>query len=179
MIDNLKKNNIKQLLVSFLKENYVPRKRHYRMTESDMAEHSMECNMCATFGEERHHRKIDELLDHMNDTFQETMFYHIDTKQLDEVEVYKRACIDRKLFSKIRSNKDYRPNKRTAICICFGLKLNIDESLDLLEKAGYTLSKSSKFDMIVRYFLETEEYDIDMLNSILYDYRLKLLVGEE
>ena len=179
MSDNKKKNNIKQLLVSYLEENYVPRKRHNRLPESYVFEDSMECSMCANFGEERHHRKIDELLDHMNDTFQETMFYHIDTKHLDEVEVYKRAFIDRKLFSKIRSNKDYKPNKRTAICLCFGLKLNIDESLDLLEKAGYTLSKSSKFDMIVRYFLETEEYDIDMLNSILYDYKLKLLVGED
>ena len=137
------------------------------------------CNSCLFDEEERHYRKINELLDHMNDTFQETMFYYIDSKHLDEVEVYKKACIDRKLFSKIRSNKDYKPNKKTAICICFGLKLNIDEALDLLEKAGYTLSKSSKFDMIVRYFLETEEYDIDMLNSILYDYKLSLLTNYE
>ena len=137
------------------------------------------CNSCLFDEEERHYRKINELLDHMNDTFQETMFYHIDSKHLDEVQVYKKACIDRKLFSKIRSNKDYKPNKKTAICICFGLKLNIDEALDLLEKAGYTLSKSSKFDMIVRYFLETEEYDIDMLNSILYDYKLSLLTNYE
>ena len=179
MIDNLKKNNIKQLLASYLKENYVPRKPSYRsgLVSYDNEIFEERC-VCAS-SEPIHHRKIDELLDHMDDTFQETMFYHIDTKHLDEVEVYKRACIDRKLFSKIRSNKDYRPNKKTAICICFGLKLNIDESLDLLEKAGYTLSSSSKFDVIVRYFLETEEYDIDLLNSILYDYRLKLLVGEE
>ena len=178
MIDSDKKSIIKQALVAYLKENYVPKRRSYRTSDSYMSE-ACRCNSCIFDEEDRRYRKIDELLDHMNDTFQETMFYHIDSKHLDEVEVYKKACIDRKLFSKIRSNKDYKPNKKTAICICFGLKLNIDEALDLLEKAGYTLSKSSKFDMIVRYFFETEEYDIEMLNSILYDYKLSLLTNYE
>ena len=115
-------------------------------------------------------RNLDDVLDHMNDTFQRALFYHIDSKGLDEVKVYNDAHIDRRLFSKIRSNEHYRPSKKTAICICMGLKLNLDEANDLLEKAGYTLSHSSKADLIVEYFIKTEEYNLDILNQVLYEY---------
>ena len=80
-----------------------------------------------------------------------------------------------KLFSKIRSNKDFKPGKKTAISLCFGLELGLEDSLDLLGKAGYTLSHSSKFDLIIEYFIKTGEYDIDLLNQILYDYGLDTL----
>ena len=115
-------------------------------------------------------RSLDDVIEHVNDTFQQAMFYHIDSKGLDEVKVYNDAHIDRRLFSKIRSNVHYRPSKKTAICICMGLKLNLDEANDLLEKAGYTLSHSSKADLIVEYFIKTEEYNLDILNQVLYEY---------
>lgn len=115
-------------------------------------------------------RSLDDVLDHVNDTFQQAMFYHIDSKHLDEVKVYNDAHIDRRLFSKIRSNIHFKPSKKTAICICLGLKLNLDETNDLLEKAGYTLSHSSKTDLIVEYFINTKEYNLDILNQVLYDY---------
>ena len=115
-------------------------------------------------------RSLDDLIEHVNDTFQQAMFYHIDSKGLDEVKVYNDAHIDRRLFSKIRSNEHYRPSKKTAICICMGLKLNLDEANDLLEKAGYTLSHSSKADLIVEYFIKTKEYNLDILNQVLYEY---------
>lgn len=120
-------------------------------------------------------RSIDDVLDHVNDSFQETLFYLIDTKGLNDVDVYGKAHIDRRLFSKIRSNKDFKPSKKTAICLCFGLELSLDESVDLLGRAGYTLSHSSKSDLIVEYFLKTGETDLDVLNEILYDYGLDLL----
>ena len=115
-------------------------------------------------------RTLNEVLDHMEDTFQEAVFYHIDTKQLDEVEVYNRAHIDRRLFSKIRSDKNFKPSRKTAIALCFGLMLNLDETIDLLEKAGFVLSHSSKADLIIEYFIEKKEYDLIVLNQVLYDY---------
>lgn len=115
-------------------------------------------------------RKLDDVLGHIDDTFQKALFYFIDSKNLDEVEVYKKAHIDRRLFSKIRSDEDFKPSKKTAISLCFGLKLNLDESLDLLAKAGFTLSHASRFDLIIEYFLKEEEYDLDILNQVLYDY---------
>lgn len=115
-------------------------------------------------------RLLDDTLSHLNDTFSQTIFYHIDSKNLNEVDVYTNAHIDRRLFSKIRSNSDFKPSKKTAIALCFGLKLNLDEALDLLEKAGYTLSHSSKADLIVEYFLMKEEYDLTILNQVLVEY---------
>ena len=103
------------------------------------------------------------------------MFYHIDSKHLDEVQVYNDAHIDRRLFSKIRSNKNFKPSRKTAICLCIGLKLNLDETKDLLEKAGYTLSHSSRADLIIEYFIEIKEYNLSNLNDVLYAYGEEIL----
>lgn len=115
-------------------------------------------------------KSLNDVLDHVNDTFQQAMFYHIDSKEMDEVEVYNRAHIDRRLFSKIRSDVNFKPSRKTAICICFGLMLNLDETIDLLEKAGFVLSHSSKADLIIEYFIEKEDYDLIVLNQVLYEY---------
>ena len=89
---------------------------------------------------------------------------------MDEVEVYNRAHMDRRLFSKIRLDVNFKPSRKTAICICFGLMLNLDETIDLLKKAGYVLSHSSKADLIIEYFIEKKEYDLNILNQVLYEY---------
>ena len=120
-------------------------------------------------------KSLDDKLTHINDTFQESVFYHIDSKGLDEVKVYRDAHLDRKLFSKLRSNRNFKPSKKTAICLCLGLKLNLDETNDLLEKAGYTLSHSSKRDLIIEYFITIGEYNIDILNEVLYEYEEEIL----
>ena len=120
-------------------------------------------------------KSIDDYLNKQEKTFQERLFYYIDSKGYKDTDVYLASHIDRRLFSKIRSNVDFKPSKKTAISLCFGCKLNIDEALDLLNRAGYTLSNSSKFDLIIKYFLENEEYDISVLNQILYDYGLDTL----
>ena len=125
---------------------------------------------CYQYSRAPRKRKLDDVLNHLDDKFQKALFYFIDTKGLDEIEVYNKAHIDRRLFSKIRSNENFKPSKKTAICLCFGLELNLDEALGLLAKAGYTLSHSSRFDLIIEYFLKEEEYDLDMLNQVLYDY---------
>ena len=107
-------------------------------------------------------------------TFQETLLKFIDTRGLDDVTVYKKADIDRKLFSKIRSNVDYSPKKATVIKLVFGLELNLSDANTLLESAGYSLSRSIMKDVIVMYFIEHKMYNIDDLYQVLYEYGLEL-----
>lgn len=113
---------------------------------------------------------LDDKLEHMSETFQEHLFRLIDRKGLDDREVYKRANIDRKHFSKIRSNANYNPSKRTALALAVALELNLDETTDLLLRAGIALSPSNPFDIIMTYCIENEITDIYEINCILFNY---------
>ena len=120
-------------------------------------------------------RSLDEAVAHLGESFPEMLFRLIDERGLTDVEVYKRANIDRKLFSKIRSKKGYQPGKKTAIALAIALRLNLDQTKDLLSRAGYALSPGNKFDVIVEYFIAIGEYDIDRINIVLFDYHEQLL----
>ncbi len=113
---------------------------------------------------------LEQRIAHKDDTFQETLLRMIDERGYTDTEVYKRAMIDRKHFSKIRGQKDYRPKKKTAVLLALALRLSLDETRDLLACAGYALSHSSRADLIVEYFIENEVYDLDTIDLALYDH---------
>lgn len=115
-------------------------------------------------------RSLDDLIKEIDAGFAETLFRYIDEKGLTDPEVYKAANLDRKLFSKIRKNKSYKPSKNTALALAVALKLNLDETKDFIGKAGYALTHCNKADIIVEYFITKEDYDIFKINEVLFTF---------
>lgn len=114
--------------------------------------------------------ELEDLLEHLDVGFSGTLLALIDQRGLADAEVYHRANLSRQLFSKIRSNPAYRPTKPTAVALAMALELDVPATQDLLSRAGLTLSRTSKFDVIVRFFLERGIYDIYQLNEALFAY---------
>lgn len=118
---------------------------------------------------------LDDQLNNLDESFAEMLFRKIDERELSDPEVYKEANIDRRLFSKIRSNLHYHPSKSTALALAISLKLSYDETEKLLKCAGYAFSNSERFDVIVEYFIKNEIYDIYLINEALFEYDERLL----
>ena len=121
-------------------------------------------------------KKLKERMAHMSDTFPEYLMYLIGKKGMENTDVYKRAIVDKKVFSKIKNNPQYHPQKLTALCLCIGAKLTMDESRDLLARAGYALSPCDKTDIIFSYFIEHGIYDMIELDIQLEEYGLPCII---
>ena len=113
-------------------------------------------------------------LDKPKETFSERLLRLIDESGMTDVEAYKRAGIDRKLFSKIRTDKNYHPKIRVVYAFIFVLQLSLDDAKDLLASAGYSISPASKFDLVMEFCI-MEGYDIDTVNGILYEMGMDVL----
>ena len=118
---------------------------------------------------------INDFIKQSEDILQDTIRKIIISKQLDEVEVYKKADIDRKLFSKIRTQPDYHPNKNTLLKLCLAMNLNTEETENLLKSAGYSLSRSLRTDLILRYCFGHKIFDVITVNQILDHYGEKVI----
>jgi len=118
---------------------------------------------------------LGDLIEHLDEPFSDTLLKLIDRQGKTDVEVYKKANIDRKLFSKIRVGKGYTPKKPKIFALAVALELTLEEVDELLERAGYAISHASKFDVIVEYFIVNGKYDIFQINEVLFQYDQPLL----
>lgn len=124
-------------------------------------------------------QSLNDLIGNLDEPFSEALLKLIDAKGRTDIEVYKKANIDRKLFSKIRTGKGYTPKKSTILAFAIALELTLGETEDLLKRAGYALSHASKFDVIVEYFIIRRQYNILEINEVLFQYDQPLLGSVE
>ena len=162
--------DLKQDVQSYIDEHYV--QEHYDERRSLL---HVEYRAMASMPMKASHEDLSALMDELDEPFNVTLLRLIDEKGKTDVEVYKKANIDRKLFSKIRTGKGYMPGKRTILALAIALELTLSETDDLLKRAGYALSHSQKGDVIVEYFIINKNYDIYEINEVLFTYDQPLL----
>ena len=157
-------------IAAYIDERYVDAHTDHRrvsVTENRMPSACEAAPMAAS--------GLDEALAHLDAGFSETLLKLIDRSGKKDSEIYKKANVDRKLFSKIRSNPAYRPSKPTAVAFAVALELSLPETRDLIARAGYALSASSRFDVIVEYFIARKNYNIFEINEALFAFDQSLL----
>jgi len=118
---------------------------------------------------------LEELLQQKEMTFSEALLDWLIRKDINDPDVYKKANIDRKLFSKIRKNPDYKPKKSTAIALALALELDLEETKEFIGRAGYALTHSSKYDIIIEFFINQKNYNVFEINEVLFAYNYPLI----
>lgn len=177
-------SKLQQDIDEYIDENYerVQAFAEYSARNAEMDFVDAASPLCASLPSEGKRRRkekrretLDDLVNHPGETFQERLFRMIDARGLDDPEVYHRANIDRKLFSKIRSDPAYKPSKTTAIALALALELSLPETQALLGRAGYTLSHSFLFDIIVEACIQKGVFNVLDVNELLFSYDQPLL----
>lgn len=164
--------NLKRELEKYIELYYRPDKK-YIFINPDTDAQEITKNSGKKFEQQKQDLAV--LVEEAGETFCEMLFRIINEKGEKESDVYKNAGIDRKLFSKIRNNPAYHPKKATVIALSIALKLDINNSIEFLQSAGYALSPGEKSDIIVRYFIEKKIFDIDIINCALYEFGEKTI----
>lgn len=164
-------DKIKRQLWSYIEDNYVEISEDQDL---DIVFHDVEKGAGDSLSQGEA-KSLDSLVNSVGETFSQLLLRKIDERGLTDAEVYKRAGIDRKLFSKIRSNPSYHPRKSTILALAISLKLSLEETVDILARAEYALSPGNKGDLIVKFFIEHGIYDIDTINYVLNEYDQDLL----
>ena len=172
-----------------LRRNFVRNERMMKVdaesqetTEAPAQDHACDC-VCDLWNDEvaaqeEFENKLNERLAHKSDTFSEYLMYLIESKGMKNADVYNRACVDRRYFSKIKNNKDFHPEKIKALCLCVGARLNLDETKDLLARAGYAISPADLTDIIFTFFIEHKYYDVVEIAIQLENRGLPCILSE-
>ena len=171
------KRDVRELELLQLREAMSRRRKaelEYNILADEVCEESAEYEALAPTVAPR---KLEDLMKEIDETFSEALIRLIDQKGLKDPEVYKKANIDRKFFNKIKNNKNYKPSKSTCVAFAIALELNLDETRDLIGKAGYALTHSSKFDIIIEYFILEGNYNTFEINEVLFTFEQPLIGG--
>ena len=152
--------------------NRIRRRRDMEICESAVLRESLPCTPMAA----PKAASLEDMLKQADAGFTETLLKLIDQTGKKDSEIYKKALLTKQHFSKIRNNPNYKPTKPTAIALALALELDLEATKDLIGRAGYALTNSSKFDLIIRYFIEQGNYNVVEINIALYEFD-QILIG--
>ncbi|MBQ3567742.1 MAG: RNase III inhibitor, partial [Anaerotignum sp.] len=170
--EKIEKEYAENLPIGALIERRMIRERRERLKEEKL---SASLDIMPDFAVGCDSISLEELLEEEEMTFSKALLDWLIRKDLKDSEVYKKANIDRKLFSKIRNNPDYKPKKNTAIAFALAMELDLEETKEFIGRAGYALTHSSKYDIIIEYFIRQKNYNVFEINEVLFAYNYPLI----